>query len=272
VLYVASDSTATSGTIGELRVRYRVKFTVPILSPNSVVGGVVHFNSLTGTSANNLAGMTLQPGGTPAMTGITAAGNTITFPANIPGNYLGLIAVQAATSAGAIAYNTSTGGVSLLSLFSTGPSEDGVGAIASNGGTTTAPAMFAFTVKVTAAGGTIVLTPGTIVTSGTTAGDVFVVSLPSTVLTEDEVEQLEINELKARADEQDRKIAALMRLVSQPSSPIESYTDVGGGSSSSSSSSVVVGKSGKLELDPLVDLEKSVHLPRSLFKKLVGAP
>jgi len=264
-LYVASDSTATTSTIGELRVRYRVKFTVPILSPNSVVGGVVHFSSIAATTANNFASAVLQAGGTPMLTGITLGTNTIVFPSNIPGNYLITLNVAGATSA------TAFGAVvnSLpLNLFTQGQVRDTVSDVQSLAGTTTAPSMQLITATVPQSGTTITITASTIVGGGSM--DMFIVSLPSTVLTVDEKEQIEIDELRVRADEQDRKIERLMAfLTPQPSSPVL----LDGGVDSSGSSSSTSGGVGSKWVDgkePAVDLEKSIHMPRSLFNRMVG--
>jgi len=206
---------------------------------------------------------------------VNSAANTITWSTGVAGNYKVDIYLSAATSVTALAQASLTGGVSALALF-TDPAIDDGSVVTSLAGTTVHPAVLSVCLTVTNAGGTYVITPGTITTSGAGSLDVFITPLPATLLTMsvDEMEQREIEELRARADEQDRKIAVLMRLVSQPSSPMESYADGGAtGLSSSSSSSVVVGQGGKLELgNSLADLEKSVHLPRSLFKKLVGAP
>lgn len=160
-----------------------------------------------------------------------------------------------------------------VAIFSQGGVRDNTPVIRSGSGTTSDGsswefASYAFTLG--ASGGVVTITPATLV--GGNAMDLLIISLPTTVLTVDEKEQLEIDELRFRADEQDRKIAALMRLVSQPSTPMD-YSESGGGEFSSSSSSVIVGSGGRLVVaEPLADLEKSVHLPRSLFKKLAGLP
>lgn len=244
-LYVSTQGNTNTSVIGELRVKYCVKLSEPVLESASLsAGNVAHFSSLVGTTANNLAGMTIQTGST--LTGVTVAGNAITFPAGQAGNYLCFIAIQAATSVGAFGFGSVTGGVSLLNLLSSANTRDNNSGIASVGGTTTFGTMIMFTVNVTALGGTLIISPSTIVTSGTTAGDVWVIALPSTILTADEEEQVEIDELKVRADEQDRKIEKLMALLTPiPSSP-------------------------SLPLDDCKedDLEQSVHLSRTMASRI----
>jgi len=243
-LQVASAGAQAASVAGRLYMCYEVDLANPLIVPAPLAGSVAHFSSLVGTTANNLAGMTLQTGST--LTGVTVAGNAITFPAGQAGNYLCFITIQAATSVGAFGFGSVTGGVSLIDLLSSANTRDNNGGIASSGGTTTFGAMIVFTVNVTSLGGTLIISPSTIVTSGTTAGDVWVVALPSTILTVDEEEQVEINELKVRADEQDRKIERLMALLTPtPSSP-------------------------SLPLDDCKedDLEQSVHLSRTMASRI----
>jgi len=179
-LNLSTVGTATSGTCGKLFVEYSVMLHSPVLI-QPTTGGVIHFSSLTSTSASNLAGMTLQAGGTPALTGITASGNTITWPAGIPGNYLIVFAGQAATSWGSVEYASST--CTNLNLLASANARDAIYNVYTNGGTTTSPAMIMTTLTVPNVGGNLVYNPGTIVTSGTTAADLFIVLLPTSLLT-----------------------------------------------------------------------------------------
>jgi len=180
-LNVSTIGTATSGTSGKLFVDYSVYLHSPVLvQPAS--GGVLHFSSITGVSADNLAGMALQAGGTPALGGISAAGNTISFPAGVPGNYLVVLTIAGATSCGALSANSITGGTTAGPNLLTGSgARDAVGTTASLAGTTTAAATYMTVLTQSAAAGTLVMAPATIV--GTASADLFIILLPSAVLT-----------------------------------------------------------------------------------------
>jgi len=178
-LYVSTQGQAGTTNIGELHVCYRCRFREPILEPASTVGGVIHFSSIAAISANNFAASALQSGGTPTMTGITLGTNTVVFPSGIPGNYLLLLTVAGGTSATAL----SATGISGLDIFTQSAVRDAVGSVTSLAGTTTSPAMLAYCAIVPDVGATLTVTPSTIVTSGAGSMDLFIVSLPSTVIT-----------------------------------------------------------------------------------------
>jgi len=184
-LNVSTTGNSNTTVLGELHVRYRVKLSVPVLEPSlSNVGGAAHFSSVTSTSASNFAGMALQGGatGNPAL--ITLAGDTVTFPAGIPGNYFLAFSIAAATSASAVNFQTVTGGVTLLQYFTGGAARDAYTQAVSLGGTTISSAMSNVMVSVTAAGGTLVLgTPSTLVTSGTSSTDLWIISMPTSIIT-----------------------------------------------------------------------------------------
>lgn len=183
VLYVSVQGTGTANTLGRLFVRYKCKLKEPVLEP-SAVGGVLHFSSITPTTANNFAGAVLQPGYSPTLGGINlSVANTITIPAGLAGNYMVTVLLSAATSVTAISASGYTGGASGLKLLTSAATVDNTSAESSNASTTTAPAFYVSTFSVTGAGGAVVLNASTIVTSGTASLDVFVVSLPTTVLT-----------------------------------------------------------------------------------------
>lgn len=172
---------STSGALGELRVRYRVRFSEPVLEPASVVGGVVHFSSVSATTANNFAGAVLQPGGSPTMTGITLGVNTVVFPAGMPGNYLLLLSIAGGTSASQLGAITGTGLTGLNLYGQSGVRDTNYNAV-SLAGTTTSSAMLNEAITLTTSGGTGTISgPSTIVGTGTM--DLFIISLPSTVLT-----------------------------------------------------------------------------------------
>jgi len=251
VLYCAVDSnnSAINGAvIGELRVRYRVKFTVPVLTQSDTVGGVVHFQGVTPTTANNFATVGLEAGGTPSLTGITIGVNTITFPANIPGNYKIDVVMYASTS---VTTPNAGGGVGSAGatagpkLFAVGGVDDNSSSAYSAASTSATYAMVSNIITVGQTGGVVTYTPSTI--TGGNGVDIFITSLPTTVLTVDEEEQLEINQLKARADAQDRKIDELVRLLTHTHSPIT----VDDEATSSS-------------------MESSIHIPKGLFDKFIG--
>jgi len=176
-LYVTTQGQAGTTNIGELHVRYRCRFREPILEPASTVGGAVHFSSIAATTANNFAANALQSGGTPTLTGITLGTNTIIFPSGIPGNYLIALAVAGATSASALGSVVDTP----LNILAQSAVRDATSNVQSLAGTTTSPAMQLITCTIPSAGATVTLTASTIVGTGTM--DLFIVSLPSTVLT-----------------------------------------------------------------------------------------
>jgi hypothetical protein len=205
-LNVSTIGTASSGICGKLFVSYSVMLHSPVLV-QPATGGVVHFSSIAATTANNFAAAALQAGGTPAMAGIVLGTNTVVFPAGIPGNYLLNLMVAGGTSASAL----SATGILGLNVFTQSGVRDAVGSVSSLAGTTTAVASLSYAAVVSSAGGTITVSPSTIV--GTGSMDLFITALPAAVLTVDEHEQQEIDELRARADVQDDKIARLMALL-----------------------------------------------------------
>jgi len=223
-----------------------VKFSVPKLGPEDVAAGGVHFSSIASTTADNFAAIVQQTGATPAFTGITAASNIITFPPNIPGNYLVQINVMGATSASALSSNSFTGGASSFSVQSRSAARDAAGSNVSLAGTTTNFATLTLTLTLTAAGGTFVLNPSTITGTGTT--DVFIFAFPTAELTIDQKEQIEIDELKSKYSSLESKMDRLTAMLS--------------GSCSPKSEEPVV-------LTDIEDLGSSIHIPRSLFSKMV---
>jgi len=218
-LNLSTIGTYTSGVCGKLFVSYSCLLHSPILVQNPS-GGVLHFSSLTSTSANNFAGMTLQVGGTPALAGITVSGNTITWPSGIPGNYLVTFTGQAATSWAALSVNGQTGGVSGFDVFGSANAKDATYNVNSLGGTTTNGTMFQSAYTVTSAGGTAVYNAGTITTSGTTAADLWIVLLPASVLTT----VLPLSDVRvARLEE---RVSRLMGLLSPIDESKESECDI----------------------------------------------
>jgi hypothetical protein len=180
-LYVSVQGTGT-GTLGRLFVKYHCKLKEPVLEPATVAGGVVHFSGTAPTTANNFATAVLQTGGTPSMTGITLGVNTIVFPAGIPGNYLIEMCVGGSTSAAAL--NNSLGaGITALNLFVSATTRDATpNAVSAASAVNGVSAMMATSVTVAIGGGTYTVTPSTLV--GGNNMDLFIVSLPSSLLTQ----------------------------------------------------------------------------------------
>jgi len=226
LLQVASAGAQAASVAGRLYMCYQVDFANPKLVPGAPVGAVAHFSSIVPTTANNYAGAVLQTGAT--LGGLTLGVNTLTFPASIPGNYLVALSVAGSTSAiGALTQSPSAGAVGFNVITSTGV-RDSVSAAASGNAGANVPIMNTATFTIGAAGGLITLSPTTLI--GGNAMDLFVFSLPSSLLTVDEREQQEIDVLRVRADEQDRKIERLMGLLSPVS---EEFDEISHGTSSS---------------------------------------
>lgn len=242
LLQVASAGAQAASVAGRLYMCYEVDLANPLIVPGAPVGGLAHWSMINGTTANNFATSVLQAGNT--LLGITLSSNTINFPANQPGNYKIDLTMAGATSATAISGNTVSSGVALLPYYTGGGVRDASSSVASLAATTTAVASFSVIINVNSSANTFVFNPSTIVGAG--SGDLFITALPSTILTVDEKEQVEIDELKVRADEQDRKIERLMALLTPtPSSP-------------------------SLPLDDCKedDLEQSVHLSRTMASRI----
>lgn len=185
-LYVSTQGNTNATVIGELHVRYRIKFSKPVLEQSSLVGGAVHFSSITATTANNFNGAVLQSGGTPLLADITLGTNTIIFPAGIPGNYLVQLLVSGATSASA---NSFLSGGTAVNLFTSSGARNAASVGSSLAGTTVFAAMSSASRAIATGGDTLTWNPSTIV--GTGSMDLFIISLPSTVLTEPEPVRLE---------------------------------------------------------------------------------
>jgi hypothetical protein len=209
-LNLSTIGTAVSGVCGKLFVEYSVLLHSPVLG-QPATGGVVHFSGTVPTTGNNFATVVQQPGASPALAGITAANNLITFPAGIPGNYLITMAIRASTSATGITVTPSAGASAFNILASTTLDANDQYNSASNAGAGAVVSEYTFAIANT--GGLVTITPSTIV--GGIGVDVFIVLLPAAVLSVDETEQLEIDELRARADAQDRKIERLLSLVGE---------------------------------------------------------
>jgi len=193
-----------AGLIGELWIEYSFTLIRRLQSPGAPQGGVAHWSGIAATTANNLNGV-LQPGFT--LPNITMTAATITFPAGQPGNYLVQVNIAGATSASAFDYVTSTGGVSPLLIQSGGATRDAVYSVPSLAGTTTNAVMNTTTVNVTTAGGTLVFGASTIVGTGTS--DVWIFSLPSTVITFND--KVEISELKDTVSDLTSKINFIIK-------------------------------------------------------------
>jgi hypothetical protein len=194
-LFVSTQGQANTTAFGELHVRYKCNLRQQVLEAATVAGGVLHFSGVAPTTADNFAGAVQMAGGSPSLTGITAAANVITFPAGIPGNYLVQFNVGGSTS-GSLVDVVASAGASALNLLTSSTGKDTASeqpSLAS--GATTVSSMTA-TITVATTGGLLTLnTPATLV--GGNRMDLFIVSLPSTVLTMVEEEQHEILKLQA---------------------------------------------------------------------------
>jgi hypothetical protein len=218
-----------SGVIGELWVEYSFTMIRRLQQNGAPSGGFAHFQAITGSTGAQLTGMALQSGNT--LSGITMTAQTITFPANQSGNYLVATSLGGGTSCGALALSTTTGGVSTATppapkLFTIG-SADQTTTIFSGAGVTSAPSMSSIVVNVTALTGTLVYSSPTVV--GTGYGDVFIISIPPSVLTvdvkEEEIHTLQ-NQLNSQQDLIDSLIASMasLRSSSQCSSSYNSVS------------------------------------------------
>jgi len=205
-VYVSTQGQTNGTNIGELHVRYRCRLSKPVLENSQISGGVAHFSGIAPTTGNNFATAVLQPGNTPSFNGITLGTNTIVFPSGIPGNYLLCLSVGGSTSASALGYSS---GGTVLNFWTQSNSRDENYISASLAGTTTAVAWMGLTLAIPAAGATVTITPSTVV-GATGSMDLWIVSLPPTVVNVDVSEQREIDKLKSHSQEQDRKIAAFM--------------------------------------------------------------
>jgi len=226
---------------------YEVEFANPKLVPGAPVGGAVHFSGTTPTTANNFATATQATGAT--LSGITLGTNTITWPAGVAGNYFVSLSVNGTTTT---AFGAVSGLTGNLAIFTTANTRDNVNFQESLAGTTTSPAVLLLTAVIPNAGGTLTITPSTINTG--TGMDLFIFSLPSSVLTVTQKEQIEIEDLQgkfeAMAAERDLMQSRLLRLEGLLSPPSE--VDV------------------ESPDECKEQMDKSVHLNRSAVAKLLG--
>jgi hypothetical protein len=180
-LNVCTSGQANTTAFGELHVRYKCILKEQVLESTIVLpGSAVHFSSIASTTADNFAMAVQQAGGTPALTCITAALNVITFPAGIPGNYFVAMGVFGTTSASTFSIGNTTGGTA-LNLFSTSGGRDMNSSMTSALGGADVFTMFNHTVTIASTGATLTVTPSTIVGTGST--ELFIFTLPPSVLT-----------------------------------------------------------------------------------------
>jgi len=260
ILYVSTQGNANTNVIGELHVRYRCTLKKPVLEANiNQVSGVLHFSGTIPTTANNFATAALQAGGSPVMAGgITLGTNTLIFGPGMQGNYFVALSVMGSTSASASGGITSGAGIANLDLFTAAATRDDISYALSAAGGASVPAILNFTITVAASGGTVTFSPSTIV--GGYGMDLWVVALPSTILTmtEDEREQLEIDELRDEVKDMRNQIQYLLS---------KSQFD---GSSSSSSAKSAISVLEPLTPDESVGMEKSIHITKDVVMKLLG--
>jgi len=202
----------------------------------------------------------LQSGGTPALTGITLGTNTVVFPAGIPGNYALFGSVAGATSASG-SFGAPSGGTA-LNILSQSAVRDAVATNSTGNATTTQYAGCQYAVTIAAAGNTVTYSPATIVGTGTM--DLFIVSLPTTVLTASEKEQLEIDELQAEMAE-NRALVASMAITLRRLEGLLTPAD-------REVPTLALGASCGSTPDECkeADLDKSVYVSKGMVAKLLG--
>jgi len=241
-MQVASSGAQAASVGGRIYMCYQVDLATPKLTPGAPVGGIAHFSSIAATTANNFAAAALQSGAT--LSGLTLSTNTITWGAGLAGNYLCTLTVAGATSASALGVASAT--VTALNILSQSAVRDATDVVDSLAGTTVSPAISVFTVTVPNAGGNWVITPSTITGTGTM--DLFIVALPSSVLTVSEREQAEIGVLESSVSSLMARLARLEGILS-PEEVRTPFPDDSGGSG----------------------LDSSVHISQSMAARLATA-
>jgi hypothetical protein len=199
------SATGIGTAIGELRVRYKVRVSYPLLEAAAVAGGVVHYSTVAAVTANNFAGGSFVAGGSVNLSAITVGTNEIVFPENLPGNYLIVIQVQGGTSASAITA-ASDGDATALNLLSSG-TLDATNAVGSLAGTTDKAAMLVWCVTVPVGGATLSIGASTI--SGPGSADIFIVSLPTSLVTFSSSKR--INDTESKVERLEHMLGVLTR-------------------------------------------------------------
>jgi len=147
----------------------------------------------------------LQAGAT--LSGITVATNVVTFPAGVPGNYKLDFNGTAATSWAINAWASTTG--TLINLAVSDAARDAQSVIISQASTGATQDVYSgIFVTVPQAGCTVTISPGVIV--GTAAADLWIYSIPSSVLTLVE-EEKELRDEVAELREQLLEMREAMR-------------------------------------------------------------
>jgi len=206
LMQAASVGVQAASVAGRLYVCYEVELATPKLVPGSPLGATAHFSSIAPTTANNFAGAVLQSGAT--LGGVTLGTNIVNFPANVPGNYFIQMNVAGSTSGSALAASATTG--SVLNILTQGGVRDINNAASSLGGTTTAVSSLTQCLTVPALGCTYTISPSTLVGGNTM--DLFIFAMPSTILSVDQYEQCEIDQLKQSISslmDQNKKIMSM---------------------------------------------------------------
>jgi len=248
-----------AGLIGELWIEYSFTLIRRLQRPGAPAGGIAHWSSVTAATANNFTGAVLQSGNT--LTGITLGVNTISFPAGFPGNYKVDLTVAGGTSASATgisSYGTGSG----LNLFTGSGVRNAVSSVDSLGGTTTSVASSSSTITVPVGGCTLTVTPSTIV--GTGSLDLFITSLPTSVLTLAEKEQEEIDEVKNELEELRDQVAEMRKMMMN-------FNSRDGSASSGLLRDDVLSEPSTPDENKGADLERSVHISKSMAERLLSA-
>lgn len=259
LLQIASAGAQAASVAGRVFMCYEVEFANPKLVPGAPVGAVAHFSSIAATTANNFASAALQSGAT--LGGVTLGTNTIVFPANVPGNYKIDINIMGATSATGFSVS-SVGTGTALNFYSQSAVRDSVSQVFSGNGVTTNPAMLATTLTVPAAGCTVTLNASTITGTGTM--DLWITALPSSVLSVDEKEQVEIDELRDEVSE----MRAMLKTLCGNST--RSFNVASDGSCSSMSAKSAIAVQEPMTPDDSTEMEQSIHISKEMVMKLLG--
>jgi len=257
LMQCASAGAQAASVAGRLYICYQVDFANPKLE-TSTLPGAVHFSGITPTTANNFATATLQSGGSLLLQSIVLGTNTITFPAGIAGNYLIVMTVAGSTSASSALALTPSAGASDLNMLSYGGARDQISSAGTASGGADVNVTVVSTFTVAASGGLVTVTPS--VLTGGNAMDLFIVSLPASVLTSGAA-------LPPRAEDRvaalERQVQRLMGLLSPPRSA--SCVTV---EEAEEEAKLLGGKPAALPGD---ELGNSVHIPRGLLTQFMGA-
>jgi len=265
-LYVSQYGlSASSGTLGELRVRYCCKFSEPVLESGVQLQSTgAHWGTTTATTANNFAGMALQAGGSASLSSVTVSGTSVSFPSAgaagpYSGSYMALYVASAGTSFGSIGVASVSGGITrAVNIFGNADMLDQGVSVSSAASVTTTPYVGATLFQYSGVAGSIIFNSGTVVTSGAGVVDVIIMAIPSTVLTA--LEPVKNGEERVAVLE--GMVERLMGLLS-PSKALRSASCMTADEVSEEAKSLQA----KADSDSSDELGSSVHIPRALISQ-----